>query len=46
MAKRNSVRTSARVATIASKGLRDSRYSKAAKSAFASALSNRRPKAN
>ena len=45
MAKRNSVRTSKRVATKASKVLRDARFSKTAKSVAGSALSNRRPKA-
>ena len=45
MAKRNSVRTSKPVASKASSILRDGRYSKVAKSAAASALSNRRPKA-
>jgi len=41
---KNKVRTSAKVATTASEIMRSNRYSDAAKSAAASALSNRRKK--
>lgn len=44
MAKRNSVRTSAKVASSAGKALAKSSTSKATKSLAASALTNRKPK--